>query len=163
MFWLWLIDEGAMQQTTRQLRPMAAGELLQEALELYRENVTLFLGIVLIPILVETVLNLLIVAGSSGGSGSVILSILTSVVTVALSLLSAGALSVAVASRYLGRAVTVGQAYSSIGADMLWILFLASLLGGLIVGIGFVLLVIPGIYLLVRFIFVPQVVVLERT
>jgi hypothetical protein len=152
-----------MQQSTRQLHPMTAGQILKEAFELYRENFTLFLGIVLMPLVVEVVLGILLVASATSGGPTVILGLLTLIVAVALSLLAVGAQTVAVASRYLGRTISVGQAYSAIGADTLWVLFLSAIAAGIVIGIGLILLVIPGIYLAVRLAFVSQAVVLERS
>lgn len=45
---------------------------------------------------------------------------------------------------------------------MFVILLLASILQAIIVALGFILLVIPGVYLLVRYLFISQAIVLEH-
>src|SRR5205085_6541713 len=62
----------------------------------------------------------------------------------------------------LGRQMAVEDAYAEVGLRSLVSLALASIVAGILIVIGFVFLVIPGVYLIVRWIFIPETVVLER-
>ena len=147
---------------------MTVGDLLQTALNLYRENVSLFVGIVAVLTIPETIINVLIAAGSpskltTGNLGGYLgLTGLRSLVGLIFTIMIVGALTQAVAARYLGRPMTISGAYDSLGVSTFVTLALASILVGLVVGLGFVLLIIPGIYLAIRLVFVPQAIVLER-
>jgi hypothetical protein len=68
----------------------------------------------------------------------------------------------AVSARYLGQPMTISGAYEALGSNTLMVLIGASLLAAVATAIGFVLLIIPGIYIGVRLAFVSQAVVLER-
>lgn len=59
--------------------------------------------------------------------------------------------------------MTVMGAYSALGFGTFVSLWVVNLLYGIAVVIGLILIIIPGIYLLVRFAFVGPVVVLERS
>lgn len=158
------------------LHPMGVGQILDRSFALYRQNFALFAGIVATLQIPLAIINGLITAttqppatsatntvhfssfsgpiGASAGSGLLGL-IFGAVIT--------GALAQAISARYLGREITIGAAYASVGAGTVVSLILASILYGIIVGIGFLILIIPGIYLVVRFLFVPEAIVLERT
>jgi hypothetical protein len=128
--------------------PMTAGEIVDAAWRLYRENAALFLGILAILLVPQAILNAVLPPLSP-------LSIFTSTY-------SLGALILAIEARDSGRDITVREAYSSLGVHAFVVLLLTSVVIAIIVFIGFVLFVIPGIYLLIRFAFVDPVVVLER-
>lgn len=157
------------------LYPMSVGQILDRTFALYRQNFALFAGIVAVLQVPLAILSMLITATSpqsstTGGtfdvsqfSGSLALSGLTGILSLIFSAIITGALAQAISARYLGREITIEGAYMSIGTGTVVALILASILYGIIVGIGFIFLVIPGIYLLVRFLFVSEVIVLERT
>ena len=58
----------------------------------------------------------------------------------------------AVASEYLGKPVTPGEAVKA-GVSRLGAVLGTSILGGIVVGLGFIALIIPGFYLLMRYYF----------
>ena len=71
------------------------------------------------------------------------------------------AITFAIGEIYLGRNASIGQSLR-VGASMLIPIVGTSILVGLCVILGFVLLVIPGVYLLLAFLLVWQVMVLEQ-
>lgn len=159
------------------LHPMSVGQILDRAFSLYRQNFALFAGIVAVLQIPLAIINGLIAATApqpvtTGAnslsnipnfSGSIGASAGSSLLGLIFGAVITGALAQAISARYLGRDITIGGAYASVGAGTVVFLIAASILYGIIVGIGFILLVIPGIYLIVRFLFVPEAIVLERT
>lgn len=138
---------------------MDLGDLLDTTFALYRVNFALFAGIVATITIPVTVLNLILSLFLSPAAGTVMDNLLSLIFNV----LSEGALALAVSRRYLGQQISIEQAYGAIGWGTFGVLLLASLLYGLAVVFGLIFLVVPGIYLAVRFLFVSQAVVIERT
>jgi len=88
-------------------------------------------------------------------------SILISLANIATSILIVGALIRVVADTSAGSSAGVFRTYAAVGAGR-FITLLVMMIGvGVVVALGTILLVIPGIYLLVRLLFVPQATVLE--
>lgn len=163
--------------TVSHLQPVGVGQILDRSFALYRQNFALFAGIVAILQIPLAIINGLITAttqqppttGTNGSvhfssfSGPIGASAGTGLLGLIFGAVITGALAQAISARYLGREITIGTAYASVGAGTVVSLILASILYGIIVGIGFILIIIPGIYLVVRFLFVPEAIVLERT
>jgi MFS family permease len=115
------------------LRPLSVGDIIDRVLRLIRANALLFIGIALIPDLIIEVLQR--VAGlnqtfdlnelgttlsSSGGTSVVprqlravdpVVAATVAIVGIGISIVQAGALIDAIGQRYLGRPITVGEAY----------------------------------------------------
>jgi len=134
-----------------QLRPLALGEILDRTFQFYRKEFILFVGIAAIPNGIALVLRLLFAslkhAGSAGFALAAIFGLLIMfVVNLVAQAFAQAATSAAVSEMYLGRKTTIGQAYATIRGrigDMVGIL-----LGlGILEAIGFICLIIPGIYL----------------
>jgi len=159
--------------STLDLRPLSIGELLDRTFSLYRRNFLLFVGISALPQLLVLALQLVQViltpakaavalptatefrAAASplfttvGVAGIILLGIVGVIVYFIAYLFSQGATVYAVSELYLGRATTIGQSLSRVRGE------LGSLLGviilnGLVTGLSFLLLVIPGIYMACR-------------
>jgi hypothetical protein len=146
-----------MSSSAPRLRPLNLGDLLDETFALYRQNFALFAGIVAVLTIIETIFSEL-----ARRSGSLGLTLLVIPITLAFGALITGALSWAVSQRYLGKETSIGEAYAAVGVATFFQLIGASLLYGLIVAVGFVFLIIPGIIFLVRFAFMPEAIVLEQ-
>jgi len=159
---------------------MSLGDLLDETFALYRRNFTLFAGIVAVISVPETVINTILAASrpatfvvkngngtsqldSNALSQTLVLGGLQILIGIVLSQVIVAALSRAVSDRYLNRNVTVGQAYASIGGRTLVTLLVALILFIFLIGVTFFFLIIPAVYFYVRFAFLPQAIVLERT
>lgn len=138
------------------LRPRRLGELLDAAFTLYRAHWKILLGVAAVAVIpLELLFSLLaltenVLFVSLAGVLSVI--VVTPLVTAAL--VKAGA------DVYLGRTPTIGETYSYAFSRFVPLLG-AILLVGLGVILGFILLIIPGIILIVRWYFASAAVVLE--
>ncbi|MGH2443791.1 MAG: hypothetical protein ACRDFX_11615 [Chloroflexota bacterium] len=145
----------------RHLHPMGVTELLDRSFSLYRENFWLFTGVVAVLQVPLAILNSIIVTTTPTSSGSALMAGAgTSLLGVVFSAIIAGALARAISSRYLGRETSINEAYASLGSTTAIGLVVASIIYGIVVSIGFILLIIPGIYLVIRFLFVPEAIAL---
>jgi hypothetical protein len=158
--------------STLELRPLSIGELLDRTFSLYRRNFLLFIGIAAIPQLLVLALQLVQtmltpakaavalpaaselqgaspVLAAGGAVGIFMLAIAAIVVYLVAYLFSQGGTVYAVSEIYLGRTTTIGQSLSRMRGE-LWSLFGVVFLNGLVTGISFLLLIIPGIYMACR-------------
>jgi hypothetical protein len=157
--------------STLDLRPLSIGELLDRTFSLYRRNFLLFIGISAIPHLLVLALQLTQLAltttrlpiapvstdfqatapnFSAGGLLSIAaFGILGIIVGVVAYLFSQGGTVFAVSELYLGRTTTIGQSMKRVRGE-LGSLFGVVVLNGLVTGVSFLLLIIPGIYMACR-------------
>jgi hypothetical protein len=168
-----------MDGVARTLRPLSLGELLDQTLALYRQNFVLFAGLVAVlavpQAIVVTALNLSRPSNIVTGSGpeavihgdrlgtSVAISVIGLVVGEVFAALITGALAQAISARYLGRSITVVEAYSSIGWPTSLRLVAASIIRGILLLLGLLTLGIMSVVFFVRYLFISQAIVLERT
>jgi len=156
------------------LVPMTIGQILDRTFKLYRQSFIRFItiaAVVAVPVfLLQMVLQQAIqtraaaptveeaqgVTGIAIG-GSLVLVFFTLVAT----MLCNGALAKSVSEAYLGKDVSVGQAYRVV-LPKLGTLILAAILVGLLVMIGFLMLIIPGIIFFLWYSLTAQAVVLEN-
>jgi hypothetical protein len=155
------------------LRPLSLGEILDRTFSLYRRHFVLFAGITAVPYLLILGMNLwqtifmkvpqITTKGPLGmeihrpaaPTGIMALGLVWGIVALVVYLIaylfSQGGTIYAVSELYLGRTATVESSLRRVWGQ------LASLAGviilnGLVVGIGFIFLIIPGIYLACRLI-----------
>jgi hypothetical protein len=147
------------------LRPLSVGEILDRTFTLYRGNFLLFLGICAIPQILLLIVNLgqvfitvpvkqgktAAIAQMSAGMGiaAVILGLLVLVVWLIVHLFAQGATVIAVSELYLGRTITISDSFRRMRGEA-GNLFGVIMLNGLATGAAFILLVIPGIYVMCR-------------
>ncbi len=122
------------------IRPLSFGEILDSAFGVFRDNFALLAGIALVVgVPVETLTS--VAAKAHSGAlfiiGSVLALIFEPVMLVAF--------TIAVASIYLDRPVTIGDAYRSVG-KVFTPFFGTLLLADLLIMLGVLALVVPGIY-----------------
>jgi len=157
---------------TLELRPLSIGELLDRTFSLYRRNFLLFIGISSIPQLLVLALQLAQVAfmpsrvpiqppattdfqvagsgfSTGGALGVVGVVIVGLIVYVIAYLFSQGGTVFAVSELYLGRATTIGQSLGRVRGELGSLLGVV-ILNGLVTGVSFLLLIIPGIYMACR-------------
>ncbi|MBI3978297.1 MAG: EI24 domain-containing protein [Chloroflexi bacterium] len=156
--------EEAVTSPASHLRPLGAGELLDETIRLCRRHVRLFVGVgsaMLVPAVLQLVLTS---ARESGGLGAAVLGWMLYVLVSGLVYTAAYAAGTyAVSETYLGRDLTVGEAYARtldrIGSMVvLWFVYLLAL--------GFLTVSLVGIpvamYLTLAWGFCFQTLLLER-
>lgn len=152
------------------LGAMSVGDVLDRGLKLLFARLPLFYAInltVLAPLIVVQVVFPLLVNSSKGPTDPAFLmaSMGLLLVSVALALvlqpIGTAAMLRVVMEEYGGRRPTLGEAFR-FALTRFAALLGTSILVGLIVFAGFLLCIAPGVYFLVSYIFVAQVVVLEK-
>ncbi len=131
--------------STLDLRPLSVGEILDRTFSLYRRNFLLFVGISALPQLLVLALQLVQVILTPTKVG---VARPATVYFIAY-LFAQGATVYAVSELYLGRPTTIGQSLSRVRGE-LGSLFGVIVLNGLVTGLCFLLLIIPGIYMACR-------------
>ncbi len=142
---------------------MSLGEVLDTGWKLYVENFLLFVSFSLVVGIPGGLLAGFLTQSVSGDDVSAALMSLLAYMLILLvvSPLASAATTRAVAGRYLNEPVSFGGAWSY-ALQLLLPLLGAILLAGLLIVGGLILLVIPGLYLMLRFTFISQAVVVER-
>ena len=135
------------------LQAMNTGELLDRTFSLYRHHFLLFVGIAAVPQLFVLPLYLLLASAAQSGAGAAVMTAVSTVATAVLYLvvygLSLAATVFAVSEVYLGRPVTIQQAYGKMKTRALRVIWIFLLIG-LAAGPAFLLLIIPGVIVLAR-------------
>jgi len=161
-----------MTQAT-ELRPLALGELLDKTFTLYRNNFALFFGISAVAGIFVLAINIaqLAVMPSAGGSatpaeiaagaGLVLLFTLVGLIAYLVAYAYSLAATVyAVSDLHLGRPASIQSALLR-AKGKLWKLIVLQILLGIATGIGFMLLIIPGILILCKYALSVPAAVLE--
>jgi hypothetical protein len=148
------------------LRPMNLGELLDRSFFLYRKHFLLFVGIVALPHLVLLAFQLIGVAIRPKTPALMMLSgiwaLASAVLYLAVIATSQGATVVAVSKVHLGHEASISEAFAGIKKRILGLAWIMIVMG-LVVGFGFILLIIPGIMLGLMWALTIPVAVLEGT
>jgi len=163
--------EGMMIQ--EQFEPMTVGQILDRAFRLYRRNFIRFIAIVAVIQVPMFLLSLVVgrmgltqaqeMATTSEGPAtgvSLMLVLAGSLLTMFSTSLCNGALLKSISGTYLGQDVTVGGAYRFVLPKLLALVG-ASIVVTLVVGVGFILLIVPGVIFALMYILTSQVIVLE--
>jgi len=143
--------------TVTELRPLSLGELLDRTFSLYRNHFWLFVGITAIPQLILLGPALMIDAASSfTGENPLVAGLTVGLLTLLVGLgtliaygLTQAATVFAVSEVYLGRSISIRESYNRVYGDIGRVIFVLILVG---VGIfvGFILLIVPGIWFFLR-------------
>jgi hypothetical protein len=147
--------------TLAELRPLSTGEILDNAFGLYRRHFASLVVIVLVVSAVPTILELYVQA-SGGFLVRPLFGLLTSLLNIVLSAIGTAAAVFIVSDSYLGRSVNAWDALSRAVPYIVRVVFL-SILTTLVVGIGFMLFVIPGVILLSGLMVSTQALVLGES
>ncbi|HUR94580.1 MAG TPA: glycerophosphoryl diester phosphodiesterase membrane domain-containing protein [Gemmatimonadales bacterium] len=141
------------------LRPLTAGEILDTSFTLYRRHFAALATVALICTGVPLVLRLFLEA-AGGIFSNLTLGLLYAISLVVLNLVATGATVFIVSESYLGRPLSareaLGRATPHVGR-----ILVCSLLLSLVAGLGFLLLILPGIILAVGLALAIPAVVLE--
>jgi len=147
-----------------ELRPLSIGDILDRTFTLYRSNFLLFIALAGIPRLPALASGLLQIQGTVGRVptfSAYMLGLLglTYLLSFVGYLFSQGGAVVAVSELYLGRSITIMQSFRRV-VDEIGPLLGVLILNGLIIVVGLILLIIPGIYMMCRlFVGVPAAVI----
>jgi hypothetical protein len=147
-----------MSQSGFDLRPLSIGDILDRTFVLYRRYFPLFLGITAMPQVFILAWNLARTLTFGAGNPTLTLAFagwnlaLTFVgliLTLIAYLFAQGASVLAVSELYLGKPTSISASFKRVWDDF-GPLFGVIMLNGLVVGFGYLLLLIPGIYLTCR-------------
>ncbi len=148
------------------LRPLGYGEILDEAFQLYKTNIGLMAGIcatVYVPLGIIQLIVLMGTAGMRSEAGATAAAGamgLVALLAIPFSILMTGALTKAVADRYLQRSSSIGEAWQYV-LQQAGPYIGTSLLAGALVILGLIFCVIPGIYVAFLVAFITEVMVVE--
>jgi hypothetical protein len=159
------------------LRPLSVGEILDRTFTLYRERFLLFLGISAIPHVLLLIVNLAQIfirypgnrvattgaatLSSTMTATGLLIILIGAVIGVIVYLLTQGATVTAVSELYMGRNITIADSFRRVKSE-LGNLFGVVMLNGLATGAAFILLIIPGIYLMCRLIVCVPAALIEN-
>jgi hypothetical protein len=157
-------DAGSSGTAPPALRPLGVGETLDAAIKLYRRNATTLwtiVALVVIPLQIFDVIvrrvslpsdvflsNGTLYSFSGQSTGSVIVVLLASFLVAVATYIATGGVFEALISSYLGRPATWRSSLSHAGTRAGSLIWLA-ILSVVFVMIGFILIILPGIWLLV--------------
>ena len=128
------------------LRPLTTGEVLDVSFGLYRAMFTPLVIVTTVARLVPTVLGIYLTT-SGGPFENPGLLVVQLVLSIVLNALGVAATNFIVAGAYLGHEITANAALRS-ARKVIGPLILLSLMTSLVIGVGFVLLIVPGVILL---------------
>jgi hypothetical protein len=153
-----------------EIRPMSVGEILDTGFRLLRNHFGLLIGISAVAYVPMGVFQVLIAQLAGAGTQQapataipmlILVLLLALAYAVALPLV-ATALTMAIGDVYVGRPTSAGQALRRSWSILLPVVG-TSLLATLLIMLGFIALVVPGIWLVLSYWVSSQVMVLERT
>jgi hypothetical protein len=157
-----------MSQSGFDLRPLSIGDILDRTFLLYRRYFPLFLGITAIPqvfILAWNLARTLALGNpaltSAFGAPNLALTFLGLILALIAYLFAQGASVLAVSELYLGKSTSISASFKRVWDDF-GPLFGVIMLNGLVVGIGYILLVIPGVYLTCRLLICVPAALIEN-
>ena len=141
------------------LRPLTLGEILDVSFGLYRSMFLTLLVVAvavhLVPVMIQTYLQ---------ASGRIFLLDFVTLgywlVAVIMNSLGVAATTSIISDAYLGRRMTAGEALRR-ALPLIWPLLVISLLSSLLIGVGFMLLIVPGVILLSGLLVSSVVMVVE--
>jgi Membrane domain of glycerophosphoryl diester phosphodiesterase len=160
-------------------RPRGLGEILSAAFDLYKDHWQALIQIVAVVVIPLTLLqyfltdqltstttvhgvNGTVTVSTSSAGKSIVVGLLLAVIPLLVTQVLTGAITRASAGSLIGETPTPGDAFSY-GFARLGSILLVSILVALIVGVGFILLIIPGIIFAVKLIVaIPALVVENR-
>lgn len=159
------------EQGLTELKPMGVGDIFDATFKLYKARFGAFLMIALVAYLPYSLIAAFYISQLVASLGSrtepTMMSIIGPLIPVLIMAfivlpLCQSAMIFTVSETYLGRSLGVGQAYSR-ALPRLPRLLGANIIAGLVVVIGFICLIVPGIIFSLWFVLVTAVVLLETS
>jgi hypothetical protein len=135
------------------LRPLTTGQLLDKTFQTYRQNFVLFVGISAVPhgCLLLAQLLLLTSMHSSGTNrmaaavAAIVFGLVTILVSVVVSAIATAATTFGVSDIYLDKSTSISGCFARVRGRIGKVIY-TSIEFGLRVAVGFLLLIVPGIY-----------------
>jgi hypothetical protein len=148
------------------LRPLSLGQLLDETFNIYRRNFLLFLGISAIPNLALLMLQLAlaetaIISEKTIGALAVLAGLGAALASIFVDSIVTAATTFGVSDIYLDAPTTIKACFSRVSGKALRVVFV-SFVVSLIVGLGTLLCIVPGIYMAGKYGVAVPAVVLEK-
>ncbi len=150
----------------QQFQPMTIGQILDRTFRLYSKHLITFIAIVAVVLVPLTVLQMPLTklqieagADSTAWLAGALAGLLLSVLAIVGHVLSTGALLKAISNAYMGEEVSVSSSYRFVLPKLLSLIG-ASIVVGLVVGLGF-LLIVPGIIFALMFALTTPALVCE--
>jgi hypothetical protein len=153
----WIIEETVMAELM--LRPLSVGEIIDHSLAVYRRQFAPLALITLAANAIPILLGIFLLT-SGGVTERPLLWVGTMALNLVLGSLATAAAVFLVSEAYLGRTMSAGEAILR-AVSHIWPLIIASIMVGFLVGIGFILLIVPGIVALCGLLVSTQALVLE--
>lgn len=149
-----------------EIREMSFGEILDTGFQLLRNHFSLLVGMSLVLYAPVAVLSILMATSTQTGEAPSLAVAIFGMLPLGLAILIvapivSAANTYAIGKLYLGERVEFRDAWQTAVSLMLPLVG-TSLLSMFAVGVGLLLLIVPGIYLMLAFILLWQVMVLER-
>ena len=150
------------------LRPLTTGQLLDRTFQTYRQNFTLFAGISAFPALCVLFFQVVFLMVSKNGAGDPIktaaiagvMTIIFLVVNLVASAISTAATTFGVSDINLDKPTSISACFSRVKGKIGRVIY-ASLELGVRIGLGFLLLIVPGVYWAGKYGLAVPAVVLE--
>lgn len=141
------------------LRPLSLGEMLDVAFGLYRN---LFLPLLIVTVVTQALpLVLSVYVESAGGAlANLSLYLFALLISAVLGAIAAAASTFIIAENYMGRRLEAGEAFAR-SSPFVGRLILLALMSTLVIGVGLVLLIVPGLILVAGLILGTPALVLE--
>src|SRR5215211_4173917 len=150
--------------TTGMLRPLSTGEVLDASAALYRRKFAQLMTVALItqalPLLWGIYYTNRVQSGAVLGLSSLSLFAISMLLSIALGSLGTAASTFIVAESYLGRDISTGEAFRR-ALPFLGKIALMALLTSLLTGLGFLLLLVPGVIVFCGLLVASPALVLE--
>ena len=157
---------------TPQLRPLSIGEILDAGFKLFRNRFATLMGCVLIPFVPLTILGTILVASAdenafdvnapaSDSGSALVANLIDNIVSGAAAAVAIAACFRVISGAYLGERTGVGSSLRY-GLSRLPALIVAYIAMYIAVAIGLVLILVPGIFLAVKWSMTFAVIVAER-
>jgi glycerophosphoryl diester phosphodiesterase family protein len=150
------------------LRPLTTGQLLDRTFQSYRQNFILFAGISAVPNGCVLVLQLAVLALTKSNAGNPMLAVIATalfglgiiIVNLIVSAISTAATTFAVSDIYLDQSTSISSCFGRVRGKIGRVVY-TSIEFALRVGVGFILLIVPGVYWAGKYGLAVPAVVLE--
>lgn len=151
----------------RTLRPLSLSQLLDETFNIYRHNFLLFIGISALPNLALLLLQLVLAELAVSGAAEIGITVFAGLVTIFAGLFVSSIVTAAttfgVSDIYLDTPTSMVACFSRVAGKALKVV-LVSIIVALIIGLGSMLCLVPGIYFAGKYgIAIPAIVLEDIT